>query len=169
MHVEIRREDSGDEAAIHALHAAAFGTDAEARCVEALRAGGALTLSLVSLSDGEVVGHIAFSPVVVEAGGRLARGIGLAPMAVAPGRQRRGIGGRLIAAGLAASSAEGHGFCVVLGHPGYYPRHGFVPARAHGIRWERGHDEALFVQALAPDGLAGVSGILRYRPELDAV
>lgn len=169
MRVELRREAPGDEAAVRALNAAAFETDAEARCVDALRASGALALSLVAIADGAVVGHVAFSPVVVEAGGRVAHGVGLAPMAVAPAHQRRGIGGRLIAEGLSRLRAEGHTFCVVLGHLGYYPRHGFVPARAHGLRWAKGHDEAFFVQALAPRGLEGVSGVLRYRPEFDAV
>lgn len=57
----------------------------------------------------------------------------------------------------------------MLGHVGYYPRLGFVPARAHGLRWERGHDGAFFVQELVPGGLAGVSGVVQYQPELDAV
>lgn len=169
MGVALREEQPADAAAVHALHVAAFETDAEARLVDALRASGALTLSLVAVEDGAVVGHVAFSPVSVDADGRVAEGVGLAPMAVAPGRQRQGIGGRLIAEGLRRLRDAGHPFCVVLGHVGYYPRHGFVPARAHGLRWERGHDEAFFVQALGPGGLAGVSGVVRYRPELDAV
>lgn len=169
MNLEVRQETPEDEAAVHALNASAFESDAEARLVDALRAGGALTLSLVAVVDGEVVGHIAFSPVVVEAEGRVMHGIGLAPMAVAPSHQRHGIGGRLIEGGLQRLRAQGHPFCVVLGHPDYYPRHGFVRASLNGLRWEQGHDEAVFVQALTPEGLSGVSGIVRYRPEFDAV
>lgn len=167
--VVVRPEAPGDAAAIHALYAAAFGTDAEARLVDALRASGALTLSLVAVEGDAIVGHIAFSPVVVEGGGRVAEGLGLAPMAVAPAHQRRGIGGRLIAAGLDRLRADGHRFCVVLGHPAYYPRHGFVAAGAHGLRWEHGHDAAFFVRALSAGGLDGVAGVVRYRPEFDAV
>ena len=137
--------------------------------VDALRASGALTLSLVAVEGDVVVGHIAFSPVVVEAGDRVIEGLGLAPMAVAPGHQRRGIGGRLIAAGLDRLRAADHRFCVVLGHPAYYPRHGFVAARTHGLRWERGHDQAFFALALGAGGLAGVAGVVRYRLEFDAV
>jgi len=137
--------------------------------VDALRASGALTLSLVAVEGDVVVGHIAFSPVVVEGDGRVVEGVGLAPMAVAPAQQRRGIGGRLIAAGLDRLRADGHPFCVVLGHPAYYPRHGFVAARAYGLRWERGHDQAFFALALGAGGLAGVAGVVRYRLEFDAV
>lgn len=168
MVFDIRDETKEDVAAIHALNAAAFPTDAEARLVDVLRANGALTLSLVAIEAGEVVGHIAFSPVVVETGGPAVHGVGLAPMAVAPSRRRQGIGGRLIAEGLRRLRPS-YPFCVVLGHVDYYPRHGFVLARTCGLRWERGHDEAFFVQALAPGGLEGVSGVARYRPELDAV
>jgi putative acetyltransferase len=168
--VVIREEAPEDVAAIHRLNAAAFETDAEARLVDVLRAAGALTLSLVAEVDGEVVGHIAFSPVVVDAGGQTIAGVGLAPMAVAPAHQRRGIGGRLIEEGLRRLGAAGHRFCVVLGHAEYYPRHGFAQAIEHGIRWERPvPDDVFFVRALVPDGLAGVSGIVRYRAEFEAV
>ena len=165
----VRPEVLGDEAAIHALNVAAFPTDAEARLVDALRRSGALTLSLVAAGDGGLVGHIAFSPVVVDRDGHRISGVGLAPMAVAPSSQRQGVGRRLIAEGLGRLRAEGHPFCVVLGHADYYPRHGFALARGHGLRWERGHDASFFVQALVPAGLDGVAGVVRYRPELDAV
>ncbi|MBS2014029.1 MAG: N-acetyltransferase [Deltaproteobacteria bacterium] len=169
MTLEVRHESAEDEPAIRALNTSAFETDAEARLVDALRASGALTLSLVAVLDGRIVGHIAFSPVTVDADGRTVQGIGLAPMAVAPTHQRQGIGARLIEEGLRELRARGHSFCVVLGHVGYYPRHGFLPAPPRGLRWEKGHDEAFFVQPLAPGALDGVSGLVRYRPELDGL
>lgn len=170
MLLEIREETSADVSAIHALNAAAFETDAEARLVDALRANGALDLSLVALADGAVVGHVAFSAVTVTSDARTARGVGLAPMAVAPSFQRRGVGGRLIEEGLRRLRARGEPFCVVLGHASYYPRHGFAKASDHGIRWEKpAPDEVFFVQELVAGGLRGVSGVVRYRPELDAV
>ncbi len=166
----IREEAPGEAAAIHRLNAAAFETDAEAKLVDALRAAGALTLSLVAEADGEIVGHIAFSPVVVDSAGRTSQGVGLAPMAVAPAYQRRGIGGRLVGEGLRRLRDAGHRFCVVLGHAEYYPRHGFARASDFGVRWERPvPDDVFFVRELAPGGLAGVSGTARYRPEFDAV
>ena len=170
MRIEIREETPGDVAAIYALNASAFETDAEARLVDALRANNGLSLSLVASADGEVVGHIAFSLVVIESETRTVHGLGLAPMAVSPAHQRRGIGGRLIDEGLRRLRATGHPLCVVLGHANYYPRHGFVRASTHGIRWEKPvPDDVFFVQELTPGGLAGVSGVVRYRPELDEV
>jgi putative acetyltransferase len=170
MHVELREEHPADAPAIHRLNTAAFGTDAEARLVDALRDSGGLTLSLVAQVGGELVGHIAFSPVVVEGSSGTAHGMGLAPMAVAPGLQRQGIGGRLIAEGLRRIAAARHPFCVVLGHAEYYPRHGFIRASVHGIRWEKPvPDEVFFVRELTPGGLAGVEGIVRYRSEFDAL
>ncbi len=166
----IREEAPGDEAAIHRLNATAFETDAEARLVDALRAAGALTLSLVAEVDGEIVGHIAFSPVVVVSTQQTIDGLGLAPMAVAPAYRRRGIGARLVDDGLRRLRDAGHRLCVVLGHAEYYPRRGFMRASEIGVRWERPvPDDVFFVRELAPGGLEGVSGTVRYRPELDAV
>lgn len=165
----IREETEADIPAIHRVNALAFPTDAEAKLVDVLRAAGALTLSLVADAEGAIVGHIAFSPVVVDGPGRVFHGVGLAPMAVAPAHQRMGIGARLIEEGLRRLRTR-HPFCVVLGHAAYYPRHGFVRACDQGLRWERPvPDDVFFVQELVPGGLEGVSGIVRYRPELDAV
>jgi putative acetyltransferase len=166
----IREEAPADIESIHSLNAAAFETEGEARLVDGLRAAHALTLSLVAEVAGQVVGHIAFSPVVVTSERQTAPGLGLGPMAVAPSFQRMGVGGRLIEEGICKLRGAGHRFCVVLGHAEYYPRHGFVPAIRFGIRWERPvPDDIFFVRELAPGGLAGVSGTVRYRPEFDAV
>jgi putative acetyltransferase len=170
MRSVIREEDASDVAAIHRLNATAFETDAEAKLVDALRAAGALTLSLVAEADGEIVGHIAFSPVVVESAQGIRHGVGLAPMAVAPAYQRQGIGGRLIDEGLRRLRDQGHRLCVVLGHAGYYPRYGFARAKDFGVRWERPvPDDVFLVRELAQEGLAGVSGTVRYRPEFGSV
>jgi putative acetyltransferase len=165
----VRRETADDIAAIHQINTAAFPTDTEARLVDALRAGAGLLLSLVAEEGDGLVGHIAFSPVTVTAdSGATVTGVGLAPMAVVPFRQRTGVGRRLIEEGVRLLKEAGHRFCVVLGHPTYYPRHGFATARAHDIRWQRSvPDELFMVRALVPDGLDGVSGVVRYRPEFD--
>ena len=167
MDVVIRDETHADVPGIHALHAAAFETELEARLGDALRAHGRLTLSLVAVDGGTVVGHIAFSPVsVIGPEGRVARGVGLGPMAVSPARQRSGIGGQLVASALPRLQAAGHSFCVVLGHKEYYPRFGFLPASRFGLRFEgEVPEELFFVLELAPAGLAGVSGVVRYAPE----
>jgi predicted N-acetyltransferase YhbS/RimJ/RimL family protein N-acetyltransferase len=166
--ITVREERASDVDAIHRVEAAAFPTDAEAKLVDELRRSGALTLSLVADVAGEVVGHIAFSPISVDSEAGRVVGVGLAPMAVLPAQQRRGIGARLIEEGLARLRAAGHRFCVVLGHPDYYPRHGFVRADARGLRWEvPGHVDSFFVHELAPGALDGAAGVVRYRPEFD--
>ena len=89
--------------------------------------------------------------------------VGLAPLAVDPDCQRRGIGSRLVAQGLDRCRESGYRIAVVLGHPAYYPRFGFVPARLHGIRFEMEvSDDAFMVLELEPGALAGCTGVARY-------
>jgi putative acetyltransferase len=91
-------------------------------------------------------------------------------MAVLPAYQRRGIGSQLVEAGLIACHNTPYGVVVVLGHPYYYPRFGFVPAKPLGIVWE--HDvpnEAFMVQALREGALTQTKGVVKYRPEFQAV
>ncbi len=167
----IREEAPTDVGSIHVLNAAAFETDAEARLVDALRARGRLTLSLVAVEDTKLVGHIAFSPITVSRpDGSVVAGTGLGPMAVSPSRQGRGIGTQLARRGLDRLRAGGHPFCVVLGHPEFYPRFGFKRASQFGIRWERDvPHEVFFALELAPRALEGVSGVVRYSAEFAAV
>jgi putative acetyltransferase len=97
--------------------------------------------------------------------------MGLAPMAVLPGRQRQGIGSQLVRRGLASLRERGCPFVVVVGHPEYYPRFGFEPASKHGIlsQWE-GIPEAVFmVLVLDAHAMAGASGVARYRDEFNEV
>lgn len=171
MPLLVREETPADVEAIHHVNASAFETDAEALLVDALRESGGLTLSLVAELDGQVVGHVAFSPVVVtRSDGTTVDGMGLAPMSVLPGHQRQGIGAQLIAGGIKRLRASGHRFCVVLGHSEYYPRQGFMRAVDHGIRWEHpGTEDSFFVRELTVDGLRGVSGVVRYRGEFEGV
>ncbi len=162
----IRPERPDDVAAVHTVNAAAFGQPEEADLVDALRLAGAATLSLVAERDGEIVGHILFSPVTIESDRGSFEAIGLAPMAVAPSCQRQGIGSRLIRAGLRECRRAGHEIVVVLGHPEYYPRFGFVPSKPLGIRYEAEvPEEAFMVLELRQGALAGRGGIVRYRPE----
>ncbi len=89
-------------------------------------------------------------------------------MAVAPERQKQGVGSRLVRAGLDACRALGEDVVVVLGHAEYYPRFGFEPAAARGLRY-RGpdFDPHFFVAELRPGALEGVSGRVRYHPEFE--
>ncbi|WP_050434105.1 GNAT family N-acetyltransferase [Chondromyces crocatus] len=168
--VDLRPEHPGDAAAIRRVNERAFNTPAEADLVDALTRNGGVTLSLVASIDGQVVGHILFSPVTIEREGAHDEAIGLAPMAVLPEHQRRGIGDRLIREGLDRLRRAGHGAVVVLGHPAYYPRFGFEPASRFGLRWEIAcPDEAFMALELRPGALVSHPGIVRYRPEFGAV
>ncbi len=126
--MQIRQERPQDAAPIHAITEAAFkgmphSHQTEARIVEALRTAGALTLSLVAVQDGEIVGHAAFSPVRIDGvdGGWL----GLGPVSVRPDQQRKGVGQALIREGLSQLGSLRATGCVVLGDPAYYGRFGF--------------------------------------------
>lgn len=166
----LRGEQACDHAAIAALNEAAFGQPGEAALVDALRAHGALTLSLVAIANDELVGHIAFSPVTITGDGGVRQAIGLAPMAVAPAWQRRGVGTRLVREGLERLHAAGAPAVVVLGHRDYYPRFGFAPASRFGLRWEHPAPDAAFMALeLLPGALTGAAGVVRYRPEFEAV
>jgi putative acetyltransferase len=164
MTATVRPERPDDVPGIDAVLRAAFPSDLEARLVVDLRAAGHLPVSLVAEADGAVVGYAGFSPVTADGG----TGIGLAPVAVLPAWQGKGIGGALVGAGVDACRADGYGWCVVLGGPGYYTRFGFYPAAPLGLGNEYGAGDEFMVQELRPGGLAGVSGVVRYGPEFAA-
>jgi putative acetyltransferase len=168
MVVSIRPEQPADAAAIRRVLEAAFPTAAEARLVELLGAEVHLVISLVAESDGEIVGHIAFSPVRIDGESVEGIGIGLAPLAVVPEYQRRGIGGQLIREGLAACEHAGYGFVVVLGEPEYYQRFGFTRADRRGLGNEYGADEAFMVLELREGRIPEDGGLVRYGPEFAA-
>ena len=168
--MKVRQEKPEDIPAIHRLNAAAFGQEAEADLVDQLRAANALTLSLVAVEEGCIVGHIAFSPATIVSGQQALAAIGLAPMAVSPERQRRGIGSQLVDAGLNEIRKLGHRIVVVVGHPGFYSRFGFLSARQFGIQCEFDvPDEAFMVKELSDHALRGARGIVKYRPEFREV
>jgi putative acetyltransferase len=161
--MRIRDEQPGDERAIFAVNEAAFGQADEAALVDALRRSGATVVSLVAEIDGEIVGHIFFSEVTLEPARSVSDAVGLAPMAVRPGLQRGGIGSALIEEGLRRCAKLGYGAAVVLGHPSYYPRFGFLPAHRFGLRCEfPSPPEAFMAMELAPGGLDGPPALVRY-------
>jgi putative acetyltransferase len=162
----VRAERPTDVSAIHALHAACFPTDAEARLVSLLRQAGHLFLSLVAEADGSIVGHVGFSPVSVATG---AAGAGLAPVAVMESHRRQGIAAQLIQAGLAQCRTAGFAWAVVLGNPAYYARFGFRPASGSGLSDEYGGGPAFQVAELIPGGVPTGAGLVRYAPEFAAL
>jgi putative acetyltransferase len=158
----IRDEQATDYDAVRALNASAFDTAAEARLVDALREQAAPLVSLVAEQDGAIIGHILFTPVALSGRDDLEI-MALAPMAVAPSRQRQGIGSALVSAGLDRCRALGAGAAVVLGHPAFYPRFGFVPSVRFGIVCEYDvPQDAFMVVELEPGFLQNASGTIRY-------
>lgn len=124
----LRREQPGDEASIRKLTKLAFkpmsfSTGTEAPIVDDLRREGDLTLSIVATSAGEIVGHIAFSPVTIN--GKSAGWFALGPVSVLPSLQGEGIGAALIEEGTATLRSAGATGCVLTGDPRYYRRFGF--------------------------------------------
>jgi putative acetyltransferase len=167
--VKIRREKPGDAPSVRRVNELAFGQPKEAKLVDALRAAGAVVVSLVAVEGDVVVGHILFSPVTLESETAGFSVVGLGTLAVLPGRQKTGIGSMLVNAGLAELRRANHDAVVVVGHPSYYPRFGFVRASAHNIRSEIDvPDEAFMVMELKPGALAGRAGVVQYRPEFTA-
>lgn len=168
--IVIRPELPEDIAMIHHVVHQAFGQAAEANLVDALRRNGKAKISLVAEDNGRVVGHILFSEVVLEAGENRLIGIGLAPLAVSPERQNEGIGSRLSEEGMKHCREAGYPFAVVLGHPEFYPRFGFVPSSRFGVKSEYDvRDEVFMAMELKEGSLAGFAGIVKYQPEFNEV
>lgn len=145
-----RVEQPGDAPAIREVLLAAFPTAEEADLVEALRDDdGAWSerLSIVALEDGMIVAHALLTRAFVGPDPVLA----LAPCATEPARQRRGAGSAAIRTALAAAREQGENAVIVLGHPEYYPRFGFMPASAAGITAPfEAPEDAFLVLALDP-------------------
>jgi putative acetyltransferase len=153
--VLIRNEEEKGLAAVHGVNASAFETPAKASLVDALRQQAHPVVSLVAT----VVGHILFSPVSLSDHPDL-KVMGLAPMAVTPAHQNKGVGSALVRAGVERCKELGFGAVVALGHPGYYPRFGFAPSARFGIGCEyRVPEEAFMVVELQPAYLRGKSGL----------
>lgn len=162
MSITIRPERTGDERAIHEVVHAAFdghphSDGSEPAIVDRLRADGDLAISLVAEDGGEIVGHVAFSPVTISDDSE--GWFGLGPVAVAPQRQREGIGATLIEQGLALLRERAAAGCVVLGDPAYYTRFGFA------------HDPALTYPGPPPEyfqrlffDTSSASGVVTYAP-----
>lgn len=165
----IRSEKAGDISAVHQVNRRAFDTPDEADLVDRLRSVARPHISLVAVEDGNVVGHIFFSPVSIEPEISGITVMGLAPMAVLPERQNQGIGSLLVKSGLDECRRLGCDVVVVVGHPGYYPRFGFAPASRKGLSCEYPvRDEVFMAIELSPDALSDRRGLVKYHPEFNA-
>lgn len=171
--MNIRAEKPDDTQRIRLINELAFGQTTEADIVDSLRKECKECtefLSYVAEEKNEIIGHILFTPVVVESRGKTIQGMGLAPMAVLPARQREGIGSELVRHGLQELRDRGCPFVIVLGHPEYYPKFGFERASKFGLscQWPGVPDEAFMALILDAARMNGISGVAEYRAEFSA-
>jgi putative acetyltransferase len=186
MTLTIRPERLEDIPAIHAVNTLAFGRTAEAELVERIRGSSGFVpeLSLVAERAGKIVGHALFSRVPIltstasndvpkkvskdeaaNAQGKMdvVEILALAPLAVRPGFQRKGVGSELIRAGVERGNALGYRAVGLIGNPMYYSRFGFVPGSTFNLKCSYGVPDPVFmVLPLRPDGLAGIEGTFTY-------
>jgi putative acetyltransferase len=161
--VEIKGRTAADDAAIRQLNDDTFGGHYESRLIEDLRAAGLDAVELVAVENDDIVGHILFSVLATTIDRQTVPALALAPMAVRPDRQRRGIGSALVRAGLDLARDRDWRAVIVLGHKGYYPRFGFSAALARPLEAPFSGD-AFMALELAPDALRGEKGRVTYPP-----
>jgi putative acetyltransferase len=159
--VTVRGESPEDRAAIRLVNEAAFDRRYEADLVDVLRNQGVVLASFVAEAGKRVVGHILFSRMWVETSGKAVPAVALAPMAVLPEEQDRGIGGKLIRHGLDWLRGAGEEIVIVIGHPAYYPRFGFSADKARSLA-SPFPPEAFMALELRPGALDGVQGKVMY-------
>ncbi len=161
----IRPEKPDDYEAIKKINDLAFGQIPEGVLIEKLRLEPAYIrdLSLIALMNGKPVGHILFFPVNIVNGQQHVPSLSLAPMAVTPEFQKKGIGSKLVQEGLEMAKASGFTSVIVLGHRTFYPRFGFVPASKWHIisPWDM-PDDLFMAMELTEGALKGVSGTVDY-------
>jgi putative acetyltransferase len=165
MHpITVRSETSEDARAIDVVHISAFGGEAEAHLVSALRESATYSreLSLVAELGGRIVGHALLTRVTLRKDGEEKNVLALGPMSVVPSQSHRGIGSRLIQASVSLAREKGYGSIVVLGHPEYYKRFGFELAKDRQVSCNLpAPEDALTVMEIVDGNLAG-GGYVEY-------
>jgi putative acetyltransferase len=163
---KIREEQEKDILAIKEVNGLAFGRENESRLIEAIRNSEYFVpqLSLVAETDThEIIGHILFSMIFIETKNGPIQSLVLAPMAVKPKFQNQGVGSALVREGLKRCAELGYQSVVVLGHPDFYPKFGFIPASTKGIKAPfEVPDEVFMIYETKPGALNGVKGIVKY-------
>ncbi len=168
--IAIRNERRGDEAQIYEVNRQAFGRKEEAEIVNVLRDSCPESVSLVAELDKRIVGHVLFTPAIIQDGEMRVVGASLGPLAILPEHQKTGIGSALVRAGLEAMRRAGEPFVVLVGHPTYYPRFGFERASNYGLvcEYSEAPDDAFMIMVLDRQNMQGVKGTVRFPPEFAA-
>jgi predicted N-acetyltransferase YhbS len=174
MYITIRQETKNDYLGVYELNNLAFGQENEARLVDALRKNIDVfipELSLVAIIDDQIVGHLLFSKIKIENNNKNEfDSLALAPMAVRPEFQKKGIGGQLIKQGLDIATKLNFKSVIVLGHEHYYPKFGFVATEKWNIKSPFEVPTNVFMGLeLVEDGLKNVSGTVKYPKEFETV
>lgn len=160
--IACRAEAPNEHEAVLALNRRAFGGDEEAILIDRLAGDGLVLLSSVAADARELFGHILFSKLDVEVDGRRVAAAALAPMAVEPRHQRRGIGSDLVRHGLGEIAKHGLAAVIVLGHKDFYPRFGFSAELARHLASPFQGDPHFMAIELKSGALAGRAGVCRY-------
>ena len=166
--LSIRSEKPEDYQSIYRVNELAFNGNVEAKLVNNLRKtkGFVPELSLVAIIDGEIVGHILFSIIHVQAETINVPVLSLAPMAILPKYQKQGIGSKLVREGLKKCKELKYKAVILVGHPNYYPRFGFSTAKEKGLKLPfEAPREAFMVYEIIPHALEGIKGLVIYPPE----
>lgn len=170
----LRQETPDDFKEVFEVNQIAFGQENEAKLVDALRNNPTVfvpKLSIVAVDNNKIVGHILFTKInIKDDKGNLNESLGLAPMAVRPELQKRGIGRQLIRQGLKVAEELGFKSVIVLGHEHYYPKFGFEPADKWNIKAPFDVPSNVFMAIeLVKDGLKYISGTVIYPKEFETV
>jgi len=169
MEVKIKQEIESDYSNVYELNRTAFEQESEPKLIELLRTSDAFIpeLSLIATIDNNLVGHILFTKIIIkDDNGNEFNSLALAPMAVKPDLQKKGIGGQLIRYGLGKAKELGYKSIIVLGHEQYYPKFGFVSTEKWNIKAPFDVPKNVFMGIeLVKNGLTGITGTVQYPKE----